>query len=43
MTSEFIEELLKIKIMDSKLPGYHFLLSKTGIQIMDENHIKVDL
>jgi hypothetical protein len=40
--SEIITHVLRIKIDDRKIPGYHFSLCKLGLQLFDENHIKVD-
>ena len=38
----FIEELLKVRISDKKSVGFHMILSRLGLKLITEEHVKVD-
>lgn len=38
----FLEELLKLRLYDEKSIGFHLLLSRLGLKMISEEHVKVD-
>lgn len=37
-----MEDMLKIKVTDNKVPGYQFVLCKLGLQLFDNSSVRVD-
>lgn len=37
-----LEELLRVKLTDQKTVGFHMILSRLGIKLIDEEHARID-
>jgi hypothetical protein len=40
--SDFISELLKVVLAEKTIVGYQLLLSRIGLKLVNEEHMKVD-
>lgn len=40
--SDFIPELLKVELAEKKIVGYHLLLARIGLKLINEEHMRVD-